>query len=154
MNGRRRPFIVEGPVWCHFGYGEGLELDCASCERQFLETGRAPQGTRNCWKVQVWLGDVPDPEWLVSALVSAAGTDRSLLGKYSTGPIPADGPGRHDRALFLYFGDRASAEQFADRLVSMMEREGKAPCPGWRPRVRKGCWHFDAVAGPWETWDT
>ncbi|MGE5484491.1 MAG: hypothetical protein ACM3X4_05705 [Ignavibacteriales bacterium] len=150
---RRKPFIVEGPVWRHFGYGEGQERDCASCDAEFATTGRAPAATRDCWKLELWLGQLPDPDWLVSMVLSEAARDRSLVGKYSVHPLPAGAQGEFDRVMFLYFKSREQMEAFSEHLVAAMEKHGKLPSAGWRPPFRKGCWHFEPVAGPWQTWD-
>ena len=149
----RKPFIVEGPLWCHFGYGEGQERDCADCDSEFARTGRPPGATRDCWKVELWLGQVPDPDWLISNVLSEARRDRSLLGKYSLHPLPAAEQGAFDRVMFVYFKNRGQVEAFSERLIAIMAKHGKMPSPGWKPSIRRGCWHFEPVAGPWQTWD-
>ncbi|NPV71465.1 MAG: hypothetical protein HPY55_12600 [Firmicutes bacterium] len=141
-----RHFISEGPVWIHFGYGEGQERDCSSCSFEFSLTGEAPAATRDCWKVEVWLGDSPRGEALLDVLMDAAMRDRRLMGKVSVNPMPREATGGFDRVAFMYFTSREEAERFAERLSALLD------AGDWRPAVRRGCWHFEPVAGPWETW--
>ena len=149
--GLKRGFILEGPIWNHFGYGEGQERDCESCAAEFRRTGKAPAAATDCWKVEIWLGDAAIDATgrarLLDTLMDAARRDMRLMGKVSAHPMPKGDSGGFDRVVLMYFMNREEAERFADWIAA------RAPAGGWRPTVRRGCWHYEPVAGPWQTWD-
>jgi len=151
-----RPFIIQTPLWCYFGYGEGQHRDCDACEGEYLRTGRIPNPALDCWKVEFRLDRVRDPESVVAYLLELAAADRRFMGKYSMVPIDVPSvPGSSgesessmERVAVVYFGSRREAEDFCLRAKAAFSEQFLPGEEEKAVRVRRGCWHFEVTNAP------
>jgi hypothetical protein len=153
--------IVEGSVWRYYNCPDPhWEKKCSAC-RQKLSTERAVCAECvNCWKVEIWkhgkaFGNV-DFDGLMERVHLAA--DFPVVAKASRAPIQVvrtgvPGTGYPDPAMddLLVLYARSIAEREDLRRLVQASLGLSCEAAGLIP-VRRGCWRFDEVLGPWQSW--
>lgn len=153
--------IVEGPVWRYYNCPDPYwAKKCSLCrEKLSLEPVSCAECV-NCWKLEIWKHGKAfsqvDFDRLMDGLHMAA--DSPVIAKASRAPIQVVRTGvphtgypdtATDDLLILYARSIAERETLR-RLVQVslgLSHEAAVLIP-----VRRGCWRFDRVLGPWQSW--
>ena len=172
--------ILEDGVWRYYNCPDRFWSEkCQSC-RAKVAAGRAPvQECIDCWKVEIWaepLEGNPGPHDEFTGLVDfVTESGYRVVAKASRAPIlvvrtgmPRDAYPESPTAylLMLYAKDiserdalRDAAESCLSSLSSDFTGRGEPMsclAAGFlrtkRLPVRRGCWRFDDVLGPWQSW--
>lgn len=153
--------IVEGAVWRYYNCPDPYWAQkCSSC-RQKLSAKAAPcEECVNCWKVEVWKHgkafDGADFDLLMDRLHLTAGF--SVIAKASRAPIqvvrtgvPAAGyPDTETDDLLVLYARSIDERETLRKLLQVAL--GISPGAAKLIPVRRGCWRFDRLLGPWQSW--
>lgn len=153
--------IVEGPVWRYFNCPDPYWSEkCSVCRRKISETREPCPECVNCWKIEVWEHGKAYPrvdfDRLMDELHLRAGfpiiakASRGLIQVVRTG-VPLEGYSGLpvDGLLLLYgrsIGEREVLRELVREVLGLSQGEA-----GLIP-VRRGCWRFDSLLGPWQSW--
>jgi hypothetical protein len=153
--------IVEDPVWRYYNCPDAEWAEkCSSCRKKLSAEPAVCVQCVNCWKVEIWkhgkaFGSV-DFDRLMDRVNLAS--DVPVIAKASRAPIQVVRTGVPetgypdldvDDLLVLYARSIAERESLR-RLVQVSL--GLSPEEAALIPVRRGCWRFDAVLGPWQSW--
>ncbi|MGI6642966.1 MAG: hypothetical protein ACOX3V_03015 [Bacillota bacterium] len=154
--------VTEDDVWRYYGDASVVwEPKCAACRAYVTRKRRPSQETLTCWKVEVWAhGSLSDclgalsleslAETLVRDCSAVAKISKSEIRVERTG-IPVSGyPTREtDRLLMVY----AETPCQRDALrASVCHAVGADVLLTAVIPVRRGCWLYDDILGPWTKW--
>jgi hypothetical protein len=153
--------IVEDPVWRYYNCPDAQWAEkCSSCRRKLAAEPVACAHCANCWKLEIWkhgkaFGHV-DFDRLMDGVNLAS--DVPVIAKASRAPIQVVRTGMPETG----YPDSAVDDLLVLYAQSIRERESlrglvqvslglSAEAANLIP-VRRGCWRFDAVLGPWQSW--
>ncbi len=164
-NGMRvtRVQVTEDEVWRHYGDASlKWEPKCARC-RVFVDKNKRPgPEALSCWKVEVWAGgsfyaeseakmNLDElAEELIRRTLTVAKVSKMDMPVARTG-LPNHGYPQEnlDRLLMAYAHTPCERDSVRSALCAILEvkAEKAAEIP-----VRRGCWAYDHILGPWITW--
>ncbi len=154
----------EDEVWTQFCSGTTADwsLRCAACREGVLGTGRPVELCVNCWKVELWgcspLLSEPMDGYALCDLAEALAVGEGCLVKVSKGPIPVVRSGvpvggypetGSDHLLMAYAESIGERDAVRAALCSIL---GSDPESASQIPVRRGCWIYDDILGPWGDW--
>jgi hypothetical protein len=166
--------VVEDGVWRYFNCPDPRWSEkCRHCREKVAEAKTPVEECLNCWKVEVWSlgpamrsfraqggGDLPrfaeEQCFLVDALLTRgipviAKASRAPILVVRTGiPREAYPSEVTDYLLMLYASNIAERDRLrreAEDVLSQVDVPLGPSLP-----VRRGCWRYDDLLGPWETW--
>ncbi len=165
--------VVEDGVWRYYNCPDPAWSEkCRHC-REMVALNRAPvEECLNCWKIEVWsLGPamrqfrssmgqglstfVEEQAHLIDALLTrgipvVAKASRAPILVVRTGiPGAAYPPESTDYLLMLYAQTIAERDSLRGEAEAVL---GLTPDKAPGLPVRRGCWRYDDVLGPWESW--
>lgn len=160
----RQMLVSEDEVWIQYGTTDAPDWPsrCVECREAVSSRKRPIAQCINCWKVEVWgsskwlprqmdwfdLGEVAETiVWQADALIKVS---KSPIHVVRTG-IPRDGyPGTDsDYLLMAYAGKISEREELRNSLCVALDMP---PDKARQIPVRRGCWLYDEVLGPWAKW--
>lgn len=171
--------ITEDAVWRHYNCPDPpWSAKCRSCREKIAKLRAPVQECVDCWKVEIWkhgpaLAECGDIDFdrlmegidvvLSSRAVRSSGREHDVapslpVAKASRAPIqvvrtgiPESGYGDLivDDLLVLYAGSISEREALRDLVRAALDLPASA---AWLIPVRRGCWRFDSVLGPWQGW--
>ena len=169
--------LEEDAHWLYFGHGEGWGNKCERCY-DHLKTYRRP-GLEcvNCWKFEIWAGNLTSLEEAMIYLVKEAKLDHTLHGKLLKKPGPVyesankrlssgtshsipeeakpdtylKGELKEDRFILIYTQSIAERDRRMAKIIGDLKDRGiykKEMAP-----YRRGCIQpHESILGPWEKW--
>lgn len=163
--------VTEDGVWRYYNCPDPFWSEkCRRCRAKVAQTRAPVEECLNCWKVEVWGRVGVEQDHLVGALMRR---DLRVVAKASRAPILVVRTGvprgaypqaEIEHLLMLYagsIGERELLREEAESALQVGVEERRAPGEGplgesSKARVslpvRRGCWRYDDLLGPWETW--
>lgn len=161
--------VTEDGVWQYYNCPDPFwSAKCRAC-REKVAALRAPvEECIDCWKVEIWRRTPVDfalviDSLLISGLQVIAKASRAPILVVRSGiPASAYPPDTTDYLLMLYATRIAERDLLLrgaqEALGIARDREPECPPPPDVPSepplfpIRRGCWRYDDVLGPWQTW--
>lgn len=166
---------LEDDLWIYFGYpNEYWRKKCAACREKVLKLKTPVPECIDCWKVEIW----SQSSWFQGAEtgVHSGGADGlthlyllafelaarygvSFVAKISKYPIQVvrtgEPPGQYpdvktDCLLMIYATSVQEREHIRQDICRVL---GLDPAAAINIPVRRGCWLYDPILGPWQTWE-
>lgn len=161
---------LEDDLWLYFGYpNEHWRNRCAVCRGKVGELRSPVPECIDCWKVEVWsrspwlvecVGEAEDAPDRLTRLAFELATrfGGGFVAKMSKYPIqvvrtgePSDQypQSETDNLLMIYatsVGERDKIRRAVCEVLGLdLSTAENIP-------VRRGCWLYDPILGPWQTW--
>jgi hypothetical protein len=160
----RHVLVNEDEVWIQYGTSGASDWParCVEC-REAVSSWKNPVAQCvNCWKVEVWGSSDVIPhqmDWLdLGEVAETVARQTDAVIKVSKLPIhvvrtgvPRDGyPGTDfDYLLMAYAENISEREELRHSLCLAL---GMEPAKAEQIPVRRGCWLYDEMLGPWTEW--
>lgn len=154
MRDASRIRVTEDGVWRYYNCPDRVWSEkCRRCRQIVAETRAPAEECLNCWKVEIWsLESATEQDGLIEALTQMG---HKIVAKASRAPIlvvrtgdPMDAYPSPEietaNLLMLYAG----SEEERDAL----RRDTEQALGSVRLPIRRGCWRYDSLLGPWEIW--
>ncbi len=144
----------EDGVWRYYNCPDPHWSDkCRCCREKVAGIGTPVEECVNCWKIEIWGYEPDEQDRLVGMLMQRGVGMRSggqIIAKASRAPIlvvrtgmpPETYPSMNLSYLLMLY-----AESIEERELLRHESEVSIRLP-----VRRGCWRYDDVLGPWQSW--
>ncbi len=160
----RQILVNEDEVWVQFGTADAPDWlsKCAEC-REAVSSWRSPIAPCvNCWKVEVWgsseiLHRVMD--WFeLGEVAETVARQTGAVIKVSKEPIPVIRSGVPEEGYpkadldYLLMGYAESIPERDALRQSLSVALSVNPAKADRIPVRRGCWFYDEMLGPWTKW--
>lgn len=165
--------VVEDGVWRYYNCPDPLWSDkCRHCREKVDQAKTPVEECLNCWKVEVWSlgaamrrfradrgerlprfveeqGFLVDEMLLRGVQVIAKASRAPILVVRTGTPLSAYPQETTDYLLMLYARTIAERDLLRARAEEVL---GLAPEAAPALPVRRGCWRYDDLLGPWESW--
>ncbi len=154
--------VVEDEVWRYYGDASTVwGPKCSRCRDYVIREGRPAEETLACWKVEVWgrgvLAKFLGPITLEGMAENLA-LEHSAISKVSKSEIRVERTGIPesgypscdiDRLLMLYAETPSQRDAMRRALCDILGLDARfsETIP-----VRRGCWLYDDILGPWTAW--
>lgn len=172
--------LTEDAVWRYYNCPDPFwSAKCRACRERIDSHGVPVEECLNCWKVEMWSADPGAFDRVIDGLlvrgipVIAKASRAPILVVRSGIPLTAYPPEQVDYLLILY------ARDIAERDLLRLEAEAvllESAAPEFNPPesarigsaktesmpaartterslpIRRGCWKYDDILGPWQAW--
>lgn len=174
---------LEDDLWIYFGHpNEYWRNKCSRCREKVRRLKVPVLECLACWKVEIWSGSPwfleamgqPAHEMHQADGLQSCGLERlcslafklalqggaDLIAKISKHPIQVVRTGepssqypeaKTDHLLMIYASSVEERESIRLKICSVLgfasEASGNIP-------VRRGCWLYDPILGPWQAWES
>ena len=167
--------VFEDGVWRYYNCPDPLWSEkCRLCREKVAALSAPVRECIDCWKVEIWKEprrDSRGPEdgftrlvdsLMASGLHVVAKASRAPILVVRTGVPPDAYPSVPVAYLLMLYANSISDRDVLRRAAEgiLISYEGEWPKRGLRPEarrfpslpVRRGCWRYDDVLGPWQSW--
>lgn len=159
--------VTEDGVWRYYNCPDPFwSAKCRACREKVALLRIPVEECVDCWKVEIWrptgadFGPAVDCLHLGGIAVVAKESRAPIQVVRSGIPLSAYPRETTQHLLILYAGRIAERDLLLraaqGALIRLSREEGAGsfradPCVPELP-IRRGCWRYDDVLGPWQTW--